>query len=527
MDLLIPYSLHNRKRSLSTCSILILPLFFLCTTDIWWFQSSRVEVYTLNALLSALVVYLLLDSTLSLKKQICIFFLLGSGLANHTLLFIHIFPGCLIYLFIQNIKRFKNPAYITTAIVFGLLGLTVYLYLPLRSSLNPVPDLGDPETYSGFMLSFFRKRSFGKFFGNNPAQFLESFRIFLPRYFNQFTPVAVLFILTGFFYLLKYKFKQTLLLVIIICVNIAFGLMNRNFIDNPDTMDAYFLNTYQFSTVFLGSGLMLILNQIKNLARTLHSRNIYCLRYFLVVITLSIPFVFWIHRYPENVLRNDEFPRKFGKTILNLASPDAVVFTGYYTNTHFILMELVYVEKYREDIAIIDRSAILHWHRYENYIKDRYPNLNYPLLFLQRPENSNPAGYLLDALQNRETLEKILKEYTSLLVESNLTDHPTFWMSSEDDYLFYHRLVPRGPIFQISQQQSDSISEFDNNIDSKIYHRMENEYLHDPNFLKNMIAKNILASQFGKMSISFYNSGFKTWAETELLRANQIYLLPH
>lgn len=116
----------------------------------FWRTSLSAEVYSLNLLFISLVIYLLL---LGVDKKDIRYIYLGSfvyglGSGNHaTIAFL--LPGLLIYFFwnwkIEKIKHF------VLLIFFFLLGLSVYLYLPVRSTTNPSMDWCDPENWRQFL----------------------------------------------------------------------------------------------------------------------------------------------------------------------------------------------------------------------------------------------------------------------------------------------------------------------------------------------------------------------------------------
>jgi hypothetical protein len=113
----------------------------------FWSQAIIAEVYSLQALLTALIV-LFVTLYGRRKNQRWLWLLglaLGLGLSNHlsTLLLV---PGTL-YLAL-SIEPRRPRAYLGMG-VFLLLGLSTYLYLPLRSVHHPPLNWGAPHTWSG------------------------------------------------------------------------------------------------------------------------------------------------------------------------------------------------------------------------------------------------------------------------------------------------------------------------------------------------------------------------------------------
>jgi hypothetical protein len=113
-----------------------------------WSQAIIAEVYSLHALITALIV---LFTTLyrRTKHQRWLWLLglvLGLGLSNHLSTFLLV-PGTL-YLAL-NVEPPRPRAYLGMG-AFLLLGLSTYLYLPLRAAQYPPLNWGAPHTWSGF-----------------------------------------------------------------------------------------------------------------------------------------------------------------------------------------------------------------------------------------------------------------------------------------------------------------------------------------------------------------------------------------
>ena len=115
-------------------------------TPIFWAETVGIEIYALNVLLVA-ATYLCLESNHP-KKWYIMAYLFGLSLTNHPSA-LSLAPAIL-YLYIVE-KEYKNlkaiPIYILLIVIAG----TVYLYMPIRSALNPISDWGNPETFDGLV----------------------------------------------------------------------------------------------------------------------------------------------------------------------------------------------------------------------------------------------------------------------------------------------------------------------------------------------------------------------------------------
>lgn len=118
-----------------------------------WQQSLVAEVYSLNALLCVCILYF--DLRLWEEKRgrylILRWLFQALALANHPMSLFFIPVGLyisLLYLFrSEERKKLKRVGY---AILAFMLGLSLYLYLPIASSFDPPLDYENPETLGNF-----------------------------------------------------------------------------------------------------------------------------------------------------------------------------------------------------------------------------------------------------------------------------------------------------------------------------------------------------------------------------------------
>ncbi len=117
----------------------------------WWFQAVRPEVYALQAALICLAV----ERTVALEAAwptrdarplVTAGLALGLSLANHHFLAVLALPALLPVT--ARVLRSRGPKPIVQACAAGLLGLALYLYLPVRTTADPLPNLGAPGDWS-------------------------------------------------------------------------------------------------------------------------------------------------------------------------------------------------------------------------------------------------------------------------------------------------------------------------------------------------------------------------------------------
>jgi len=112
-----------------------------------WEQSLKIRAYPLNTFFTALVLWSTVRWRLTFDRRFLFTacFLTGLGMANHEILSVVAFvPLTLMIAHWRKLRLGDWPL----AAGLGVLGLTVYLYLPLRALNDPVLNWGDPSSWS-------------------------------------------------------------------------------------------------------------------------------------------------------------------------------------------------------------------------------------------------------------------------------------------------------------------------------------------------------------------------------------------
>ena len=116
------------------------------------FQAVRPEVYALHALVALLTLYAVLrhDATGD-RRWLYLAALVGAlGLGNHHLLMLAtLLPALLVVVWRRPTPGWRRTARRVAG--FALLGLCVWLYLPLRAARDPLVNWGDPRTPARFV----------------------------------------------------------------------------------------------------------------------------------------------------------------------------------------------------------------------------------------------------------------------------------------------------------------------------------------------------------------------------------------
>ncbi|MBN1593747.1 MAG: DUF2723 domain-containing protein, partial [Candidatus Coatesbacteria bacterium] len=114
-------------------------------SETFWLQATQSTVYTLNLMLGALLIlvaFRALHHPATLQMIALFFLVLGFGLGNHvTLLLV---PIALLVSHPFSFGRILGrKTAILTALIFLMVGLSIYLYMPLRAQQDPPINWGD------------------------------------------------------------------------------------------------------------------------------------------------------------------------------------------------------------------------------------------------------------------------------------------------------------------------------------------------------------------------------------------------
>lgn len=175
VNTLIPYSNHAYRANLlsaitTAAGIAVLYLVLLklpgsaavsffaamgCGASFFVYSMATVtEVYGITILISALILYAAYSDMDTPKKFYLISYLLGLGFASHYIF--GMWLPAIIYLYLKEQKfSFKN---IMLCLLFFVIGLSVFLYLPVRSLAQPLYDWEDPQTLKKFLQVVLRTR---------------------------------------------------------------------------------------------------------------------------------------------------------------------------------------------------------------------------------------------------------------------------------------------------------------------------------------------------------------------------------
>ncbi|HSK99205.1 MAG TPA: DUF2723 domain-containing protein [Rubrobacteraceae bacterium] len=339
----------------------------------FWSQATIAEVYTLNALFIALVLFVLLlwrehrrDRHLLLAA-----FLMGLSLTHH-LTSAPLLPAAIVFVILTDGRRLLDSKLLLKGAGLFLVGLTPYLYLPLRAAMEAPLNEADPSTLGRFLLlvtggSFLLKnlRDAGGVTPGpdepaaSPQSVLDPLLARLPDYWgfvsDQFPMVLLFFGVIGIVCLISTDLPAAALLGVPFAGSLLHGLLYG--------FEDYFLFLIPAYLVFgllVAAGLAAVMRWVERTAASPMLRHVLLIA--LCAVALAAPLVGAWGTYAEEDRSADYEGRRTIEAVTENVEPGATVL-----HHRSALWYMVLVEERRRDLTLIDPFETS-WVRYEDIV---------------------------------------------------------------------------------------------------------------------------------------------------------------
>jgi hypothetical protein len=411
-----------------------------------WSQATSLEVYALHLLLILLAMFFFIrgveeqlrESGSTSRNLMAFSFVLGLSFTNHMTTVL-LAPGFL-YLYFAVLGGAENSwRRLMLMTPFFILGLSVYLFLPIRSSSNPPLDWGNIDSLERFWWHVSGKQyRVWMFEGWSVAK--KQLAVFVNDFSSEFSYPSWLFIAFGFAN--SWRAPKRFVLLLLLFATCLLYSVNYDIHD----INSYFLLAFVSVALVLCSGF----------ARTfwvLPER----LRKGWIFASFTVGLV--AVQFYSNRSRVDASEDRLASSIavesLEKLPPNALVISGLWD---FFVSPMYYfqiVEGKRNDIVVVDKSLLQNRVWYFNQLRMNFPEIYARsereietfLIELEKFEHGTPYEFRL--IQSR------WNELLSSLVRANLADRPVFvdWrIQTEFDQSL--RRTPNGYFVQLS---SDSL----------------------------------------------------------------------
>jgi hypothetical protein len=402
-----------------------------------WAQATAIEVYSLHLVMLVLSIRLFLRFTLAKEPQtrdaLIWAFVLGLGFTNH-LTMILLAPAMLYFYFHRF--GFTKDAFTRIAImsVPFALGLSLYLYLPIRSSMSPEFNWG--EVHRSFDKFFYhvsgKQYQIHLFNGNWEPQAKILFSL-VPF---ELAVVGIALSLYGAVRLFQVE-KPLAWFMVLLVFGSALYAVNYNVHD----VDSYFLLTFLGLILLAGLGLLFLAQQRKAVA----------------LASLILPLIAIAINFNHNNKRNETLVVDYTKTMVEPLEPNALVLSAqwdYFCSAFWYLQRF---EGLRPDVVMIEKELLRRtW--YVRAVQRQYPEI------AEKCRNEMEA-FLEDLEQfesgkpyNQIRIQTRWIAMLNALIEKNMNERPVYLttdvLQTEPEVATAYQKVPQGFALRVSTQDT-------------------------------------------------------------------------
>jgi tetratricopeptide (TPR) repeat protein len=281
----------------------------------------------------------------------------------------------------------KKSYFVPVCTALFFLGISVHLFLLIRSGQNPAIDEGDPETWRSLYFALrreqypptnvlIRKASFAFQLGHFNNYFQEQFQM-ASAWLGRLNLGAVIPVGLGIWGMVEHyaKEKKTFLMLFVTFLVTSLGLIvYLNFSDSEVRDRDYFYSpAFYYFAVFIGIGASSLLNEIRNFAA---GRGITGAVPVVVpaILLVALPFFTLAQHFFTHDRSNNYICQKYARNMLVGLDENAIVFTNGDNDT-FPLWYIQEVEKYRTDIRVVNLS-LLNTPWYIEQLRDNPPRID-------------------------------------------------------------------------------------------------------------------------------------------------------
>jgi tetratricopeptide (TPR) repeat protein len=335
----------------------------------YWSQSQNTEAFIFTDFFLCLFLYILLS--IQSKKKIflsqnnkgafakylfktlfLLVFLYGLAAgANPTIA--ALVPGVLFVMYL-NRRFFSLPKIIVLGLVFLATLIAVYAYLPLRASVWPFVNWGNPQTWQLFVgqlrgegLNIYEPQS-GSIngFTGSPIIFLQSVSYFFYLLLIQFTPLLLPFLGLGLYFVYKKNRYLLLFLMLIPIVDVFYAGLYYS-----GNQESWFILSFIVAAIFIGVGFYYLILRLNLQTKPTYYLFLLC---FLPLIVWFVPLNRSNHYYAEDYARN--LYSTLGKNAILIGTGDFSNSLGFYLHE---------ADKYRPDVTPVTANVLYvnKWYR--------------------------------------------------------------------------------------------------------------------------------------------------------------------
>jgi hypothetical protein len=307
-----------------------------------WASANWAESYPLNAFSTALITLLLLRWRESgrVRELYLVFLVFGLSLGNHRLIVL-LLPGMLMFLWAGR-GGLSAGRLLRCGLLF-LLGLSVYLYLPLRGSQHPELTWAEPANWRTYLSMLLTGNSDGNYWNLAFLGRLNVLRVFP---WNEFTPFGLALAAVGLIHTWRRR-RLFALYGLSLCVLV--GLVALTY--SIHNIFNYFIPAYLVLGVWIGCGAHALLSFVfRWVGRLQWSYFGHYLFLWVAAVLLLLPVYLLVRNLPRVDRSNDYSAYDFARTTLARVEPYSTIVADNWAASPLWYLQLV--EGYRRDVFV-------------------------------------------------------------------------------------------------------------------------------------------------------------------------------
>ena len=437
-----------------------------------WQQAGTFEVYPLHILFLILIVYntLKLIFDYSEKTLLILFFLFGLSFTNH-LTTILLTPSLLFLLIFDNnfkIRKLSKKTYLTG---FGLffLALSVYLYLPIRSSMDPLFNWGDVSRDFDKFLYHVQGKQYQVWMFSGSEAMKENLAKLPDMLWNQFQ--FLLFpILLGLYYSFK---KSRYIFVFLLLSAITTTLYSINYTIHD--IDPYFSLLILSLTIFSVYGMIWLIKG-----------NAY-LKYVPILIFISVI----LSNLGDNNNSENNSVETYTNNMVDNLEPNAIILSAQWDFWASAFWFKQKIQNYRSDVILIEKELLRRtWYpaqllKWYPELKSSKPELDRYMTQLELFEAEKPYNQM----EIQTSFISLLKSF----IDRHISERPIYLtldiLQTEPELTKSYILKPEGLAFRVYKEEpTNHISKLENLNLGSILNKEEEHLNHLDEGMRQFIA---------------------------------------
>lgn len=227
--------------------------------ETFWSQAILAEVYALQALLMAVMLWLVLQwgtergNGKAARVSLVAIVLLAGLMLTHHRMSVLLYPAIAVYVLAYDRTFLKQPRTLLKLVLAFLLPLLLYLYLPIRGLVTSSLDGAYQNTPAGF-LNWVLGTAYTVFLSQNPLNQARDAGYYINLFINNYGAIALLAAMIGFVALFLRAWREWLLLTLTLIANLGFALTYR-----VADVDVFFIPSFLLVALFVAAGLASLL----------------------------------------------------------------------------------------------------------------------------------------------------------------------------------------------------------------------------------------------------------------------------